>query len=121
MVQDLATQWIQPYPCKTKTSQDGEKFVEILGPAHKPKIVHTDHSLEFGNHVKIYHGIIGPQDLIDPRQNGIPEREVRRVKEGTSSVLLQSGLDERWWSGSMECWCFSAKRPRPPGRWEDSV
>ena len=29
--------------------------------------------------------------------NGIAERAVRRVKEGTSAVLLQSGLDENWW------------------------
>ena len=37
------------------------------------------------NLVKIYHGVIELQHLIDPR---------RRVKEGTSAVLLQSGLDE---------------------------
>ena len=48
--------------------------------------------------------------------NGTAERAVRRVKEGTSAVLIQSGLDERWWSDSMECCCFSAKCPRPPGR-----
>ena len=35
--------------------------------------------------------------------NGIAERAVRRVKEGTSAVLLQSGLDEKWWADSMEC------------------
>ena len=35
--------------------------------------------------------------------NGISERAVRRVKEGTSAVLLQSGLDERWWSDAVEC------------------
>ena len=29
--------------------------------------------------------------------NGFAERAVRRVKEGTSAVLLQSGLDENWW------------------------
>ena len=33
----------------------------------------------------------------------IAERAVRRVKEGTSAVLLQSGLDENWWADSMEC------------------
>ena len=37
--------------------------------------------------------------------NDIAERPVRRVKEGTSAVLLQSGLDERW-SDSMECYCY---------------
>ena len=28
------------------------------------------------------------------------------MKEGTSAVLLQSGLGERWWSDSMECFCY---------------
>ena len=35
--------------------------------------------------------------------NGIVERAVRRVKEGNSAVLLQSGLNESWWADSMEC------------------
>ena len=29
--------------------------------------------------------------------NGIAERAVRRVKKGTSAVLLRSGLDKEWW------------------------
>ena len=37
--------------------------------------------------------------------NGIAERAVRRVGEGTSASLLQSGGHERWWSDSMECYC----------------
>ena len=31
---------------------------------------------------------------------------VRRVKVGTSAVLPHSGLDEKWWSDSMECYCY---------------
>ena len=38
--------------------------------------------------------------------NGIAGRAVRRVKEGTSAVLLQSGLDEKWWADSTECYCY---------------
>ena len=34
------------------------------------------------------------------------ERAVRRVKEGTSAILPQSGLDERWWPDSVECFCY---------------
>ena len=26
------------------------------------------------------------------------------MKEGTSAVLLQSGLNEHWWADSMECY-----------------
>ena len=33
----------------------------------------------------------------------IAERVVRRIKEGTSAVLLQPGLNESWWADSMEC------------------
>ena len=36
--------------------------------------------------------------------SGIAERAVRRVKEGTSAVLLQSGLNENWCADSMECY-----------------
>ena len=53
--------------------------------------------------VKIFPGIIVRRDHTDPETNGIAERAVRRVKEGTSAVLLQSGLDENWWADSMQC------------------
>ena len=38
--------------------------------------------------------------------SGIAERAVRRVKEGTSAVLLQSGLNESWWADSLECYTY---------------
>ena len=38
--------------------------------------------------------------------NGIAERAVRGVKEGTSAILLQSGLNESWWANSMECYTY---------------
>ena len=31
---------------------------------------------------------------------------MRRVKEGTCAVLLQSGLNESWWADSMECYTY---------------
>ena len=49
-------------------------------------------------------------------KNGIAERAVRRVKEGTSAVLLQSGLDERWVVRLHGMVLLSAKCPRPAGR-----
>ena len=49
--------------------------------------------------------------------NGIAEGAVRRVKECTS-VLLQSGLDEKWWADSMECHCYLRKMQDLFVRWE---
>ena len=31
---------------------------------------------------------------------------MRRVKEGTSAVLLQSGLNESWWADSVGCYTY---------------
>ena len=28
------------------------------------------------------------------------------MKEGTSEILLQSGLNENWWADCMECYCY---------------
>ena len=104
VVQDLATQWIQTYPCKTKTSQETQRSLQkFLEPNRKPKVIYTDNSLEFG---KTCEDFSWNQRTSTPHRsetNEIAERAVRRVKEGTSAVLLQSGLDENWWADSMEC------------------
>ena len=105
VVQDLATQWIQSYPCKTKTSQETQRSLQkFLEPKRKPKVIYTDNSLEFG---KACEDLSWNRCTSTPHRsetNGIAERTVRRVKEGTSAVLLQSGLDEKWWADSTECY-----------------
>ena len=35
--------------------------------------------------------------------NGSTENAVRRVKEGTSVLVVQSGLSEKWWEEAMHC------------------
>ena len=50
VAKNLATQWIQSDPCKTKTSQETERSLrKFLEPSEKPKVIHhTDSSKEFG-------------------------------------------------------------------------
>ena len=47
------------------------------------------------NHVKIYHGIIELRHLIYPRRMVLLKERYAKIKEGTSEVLLQSGLEEK--------------------------
>ena len=106
VVQDLATQWIESDPSKTKTSQETQEFAEVLGPERKPKVIYTDNSLEFG---KACEDLSWNHCTSTPHRsetNGIAERAVRRVKEATSAVLLQSGLNESWWADSMEFYTY---------------
>ena len=107
VVQDLATQWIQVYPCKTKTSHETQRSLQkFLEPDRNPKVIYTDNSLEFG---KACEDLSWTHCTSTPHRsetNGIAERAVRRVKEGTSAVLLHSGLNESWWADSMECYTY---------------
>ena len=107
VVQDLVTQWIQAYPCKTKTSQETQRSLQkFLEPERKPKVIYTDNSLQFD---KACEDLSWNHCTSTPHRsetNGIAERAVCRVKECTSAVLLQSGLNESWWADSMECFTY---------------
>ena len=77
-----------------------------LEPDRKPKVIYTDNSSEFG---KACEDLSWNHCTSTPHRsetNGIAERAVRRVKESTSAVLLQSGLNESWWADSMECYTY---------------
>ena len=98
----LLLKWVQSYPCKTKSSHEMEKSLKkFLEPSQRPKVVYTDISLEFGQACEDLSWNDRTSTPHRSETNGNAERAVRRVKEGTSAVLLQSGLDERWWSDSM--------------------
>ena len=84
----------------------GNCLQKFLEPTRKPKVIRIDNSLEFG---KACEDLSWNHCTSTPHRsetNGIAERAVRRVKEGTSAVLLQSGLDENWWADSMECYTY---------------
>ena len=93
VVQDLATQWIQAYPCKTKTSQETQRSLQkFLEPDRQPKVIYTDNSLEFG---KFCEDLSWNHCTSAPHRsetNGIAERAVR--------------LNESWWADSMECYTY---------------
>ena len=59
VVQDLATQWIQSYPCKTKTAQESCKSFTLTVPWN------------LANPVKNYPGIILRQHRTDRKQMGL--------------------------------------------------
>ena len=92
--QDLATQWIfnlirakqNLHMTRTKS------LLKFLEPSQAPNVVYTDNSMEFGRaceDLSCNHRTATPHQS---ETNCIAERAVRRIKEGTSAVLMQSGL-----------------------------
>ena len=91
---------------KQNFTRNPEKLAKVPGAREEPKVIYTDNSLEFG---KACEDLSWNHCTSTPHRsetNGITERAVRRVKEGTSAVLLQSGLNESWWADSMECYTY---------------
>ena len=85
---------------------NSEKFAKVLEAERKPKVIYTDNSLEFGKSCEDLSWNHCTSTPHRSETNGIAERAVRRVKEGTSAVFLQSGLHESWWADSMECYTY---------------
>ena len=107
VVQDLATQWTQSYPSKTKTSQETLRSLQkFLEPDRKPKVIYTDNSLEFG---KACEDLSWNHCTSTPHRsetNGIAERAVRRVKEGKAP--LQYCCNQVWMKiGGQIPWNFT--------------
>ena len=99
VVQDLATQWIQSYPCKPKTSQETETSLQkFLVPTRKPSHLHW-HSFEFGKACEDLSWNHWKSTPHRSESNGIAERAVRRVKEGRLRCRMRNGGQIPWNAG----------------------
>ena len=103
----LLLNWFSLIRVKTKSSHETEYILLMfLEPSNRPKVECTDNSMEFGRACEVSswnHRTSTPHRF---ETNGIAERAVRWVEEGTSAVLPQSRLVERLLSCSMECYCY---------------
>ena len=95
--QDLATQWIQSYPCKKQRlhMRRRKRSSKLLESSHKPKVVYTDNSMEFGKAREDLSWIHRTSTLHRSETNGIAERAVRREKK----VLEQYCYNQDWMKG----------------------
>ena len=86
--------------------------MKFLEPTRKPKVIYTDNSMACG---KACEDLSWNHCTSTPHRsetNGIAERAVRRVKEGTSAVMSQSCLDEKKVGGFLGMSLPSAKHSR---------
>ena len=98
-------QWIHSYAMQNENfCGNATERSKVLGTNEETKIHLHWLSKILANLVKIYfswnHWTSTPHRS---ETNELAERAVRGVQEGASAVLLQSGLDEKWWADSMEC------------------
>ena len=71
-----------------------------------PELVYTDNSEELAKACKTKTWYQDTSFPYRPETNGVAERAVRKVKEGTSCALVQSGFNVEWWVEAQTCFCF---------------
>ena len=101
VVQDLATQWIQSYPCKTKLlKKHNGACKSSWSPMGSLKSFTLTIPWNLANLVKIFPGIIVRRHHTDQKQMGWLEEQCAESRK--APLPYQSGLDENWWADSME-------------------
>ena len=114
-MQDLFSSWTQGYPTLNKNAGDTKKSLQQFTPSSdRPGRFDTDTSQEFTRVCEDFswnhHDTALPYRSVT---NRTAERACRRVKEGTASVLMQSGLSDGWWVGAVKCDCYLRDRETP--------
>ena len=81
-------------------------FQKFLGPQTTPGITYIDNSKELEKACADLGYLQDTSRPHRPQTNCVAARAVRRVKEGTSAALIQSGLASMWWPTAMMCYCM---------------
>ena len=113
VVQDLAAQWTQSYPCKTKTSQETQRSLQkFMEPTQKPKVIYTDNSLEFGKSCEDLSWNHCASTPHSPETNWIAESSAQSERRDIcGTVAIRSG--QRMVGGFRGVPLLSAKYSRP--------
>ena len=120
IVLDRYSSWLQGYAALTKDAHETKiNLQRFMGPkrvpdrvytdgatANEPAYTYTDGSGEFKSALKELGWCHDTSTPYRSQTNGVAERSVRKVKEGTSCTLAQSGFEVQWWPEAMTCYCF---------------
>jgi hypothetical protein len=104
---DAATGWIARYPLPDKSSEAATKALMEFAGNSTVTLFYSDSAPEL---ISAAQAMGWPHERATPgrpQTNGVAERAVRTVLDGTRSALLHAGFEERYWSLACQHWCFA--------------
>ncbi len=105
---DRGTQWLVSYPRASRTREETlAAFQHLTSPDDKVESFCSDDAPELisaAEDMGWRHALATPHRR---QTNGVIGRAVRKVLDGTRSVLCQAGLASRWWAKAMPHFCFA--------------
>ena len=114
---DRGTGDLARYPAATHGAEDApEGFHNFIGSndEENAKLISSDNAGEIAKScekMQLRHGTSTPRR---PQNNGVAERSVCRVIEGTKACLLQRGLGHSWWREVSMCTADNITLQPPP-------
>ena len=126
IIQDKATYMLWGNPGPTKSATESVKALQHFfadDDVKKVKLLYTDDAKELAKSAEVLQLRHDASLPYHKNMNGIAEPSVRRVKEGTSAVLLRSGLCHKYWPEAMRSWCCAHNffDPNPDGPFSGST
>ena len=108
MLYDRATRWVECYPVRTQTSADVCNCINHFeGPYRKIDDCYCDGSATLKRALDD-HQILNDSCVPGvPRTNGVAERQVQEVINGTRSLLCRAGHPACFWPHAMAAHCFN--------------
>ena len=106
---DIYSKWISGILAATNSADNTRKAMRIfLGPQLHPDHIYSDNGQEITKAIRDleYEHLHDTSTPNRPATNGQIERVVRTIKEGITSLMLQSGFTHQWWPNAMRCFCF---------------
>ena len=95
---------MESYPCKTKTSQETQKSLQkFLEPNRKPKVLHTDNSIELGKSCEDLSWNHCTSNPHRSETHGIAESTV--LRKGHLWYCCNQVWTTNWWADSMVRYC----------------
>ena len=107
VVLDRATRWLACYPLLSKGATDAAVALADFMGKEKMQSFYSDNSPELAK-IARDEGWRHPTSTPGrPDTNGVAERAVRKVCEGTRTALVHAGLHPKWWCYAARHFCFS--------------
>ena len=117
VMKDIAAGFLSCYPAAERSYSEALKAVlHFVGPKEKVGLFYSDNNGEMkkaATTLGLRHRNSTPGV---PQTNGIVEREVRRILDGTRSALLHAGFPTRWWSWAIQHFCWAYNFTNRPSR-----
>ena len=98
--------WLDAKPVASKDAHTTRVALRDFAGTCNPKLFYSDNAGEFKQAAASLEWRHDTGTDNRPATNSVIERQNRNILEGTRTALYKAGLEHKFWSRAIQCWCF---------------